>query len=196
MALRLVNHVCSRVLRSTRAPHLLYDCEVVVVWRHARHEAVLPVERDLARVPAAHVAERKPRQVNMEPCPPHTMPATTPMRAHACNPPCETRPHSYSYGPPVLADERVQRVAVGHPSYEPAVGRQRDDGVSRDGQVALRRHAVVRQHGVDQPEQLHHALVLAQVLVALRWWVGVTVIHMESEIMCNHVDKAESLLHA
>jgi len=47
------------------------------------------------------------------------------------------------------------------------VGRQRDDGVARDGQVALGGGAVVREHGIYQAKQLHHALVLPQVLVAL-----------------------------
>ena len=51
---------------------LLDDGEVVVVGRHAQHEAVLHVERDLARVA-------------------------------------------------VLADERVQRVRVGHPPNQPCI---------------------------------------------------------------------------
>ena len=59
---------------------LLDDRQVVVVRRHAHHEAVLHVERDLA--PLA-----------------------------------------------VLPDQRVQRVRVGHPPDEPAVGRQRDDRI-------------------------------------------------------------------
>lgn len=48
------------------------------------------------------------------------------------------------------------------------VGREGDDGVARNGQVALGSGAVVRQHRVDQPKQLHHALVLPEVLVALQ----------------------------
>ena len=49
---------------------------------------------------------------------------------------------------------------------------ERDDGVPRDGEVALSGGAVVGQHGVDEAEQLHHALVLTQVLMTLRTQVG------------------------
>mmetsp|Transcript_17483 Transcript_17483/g.52433 ORF Transcript_17483/g.52433 Transcript_17483/m.52433 type:complete len:714 (+) Transcript_17483:377-2518(+) len=70
-------------------------------------------------------------------------------------------------GVAVLADEGVQGVGVGHPADEAAVGRQGDDGVAGDGQIPLRSRPVVPQHGVDQPEQLHYSLILAQVFVAL-----------------------------
>lgn len=58
-------------------------------------------------------------------------------------------------------------VACGHPLDESGVGAERDDGVARDAEVDLRRGAVDGQERVDESEQLHDALVLAQVLVAL-----------------------------
>lgn len=61
-------------------------------------------------------------------------------------------------------NQRVQRVAVGHPADQTAVGAQRDDSVASNGQVTLRCAALRAQHGVDQAKELHHALVLAQVL--------------------------------
>lgn len=63
----------------------------------------------------------------------------------------------------------VQRVAVWHPADESAVGAERDDGVTRDRQVALGSAALCGQHGVDQAEELHDALVLTQVLHEYRY---------------------------
>ena len=67
----------------------------------------------------------------------------------------------------VLLDERVQRVAVEQPLEQPAVLRERYDAVALDGEVASRRLVVAQQQVVHQAEDLHDALVLAQVLVAL-----------------------------
>lgn len=47
------------------------------------------------------------------------------------------------------------------------VGGEGDDSVARNREVALCGGAVVRQHGVDQAEELHHSLVLPQVLMPL-----------------------------
>mmetsp|Transcript_13522 Transcript_13522/g.28909 ORF Transcript_13522/g.28909 Transcript_13522/m.28909 type:complete len:454 (-) Transcript_13522:2570-3931(-) len=74
---------------------------------------------------------------------------------------------SHLAGVPVLADECVQGVAVGHPADEAAVGAEGDDGVACNREVALRGSPVVGEHSVDKAKQLHHALVLPQVLVTL-----------------------------
>lgn len=58
----------------------------------------------------------------------------------------------------------VQCVAVGHPANESAVGAERDDSVTCDRQVALGCAALRTEHGVDQTKELHHALVLTQIL--------------------------------
>mmetsp|Transcript_10854 Transcript_10854/g.22568 ORF Transcript_10854/g.22568 Transcript_10854/m.22568 type:complete len:327 (-) Transcript_10854:940-1920(-) len=68
---------------------------------------------------------------------------------------------------PELPDQRVQRVAVGHPPDQARVGAQRGHRVPRNAQVVLRGGAVVLQQRVDQAEELHHTLVLPQVLVPL-----------------------------
>jgi general stress protein YciG len=69
----------------------------------------------------------------------------------------------------VLADERVQRVAVHHPADQPRVGRERHDRVLRDRErVRVRAQrggrAVGGEELVDEAEELHHALVLPEVL--------------------------------
>jgi hypothetical protein len=51
---------------------------------------------------------------------------------------CGAHPPQFLSPPPVLAYERVQCVAVGHPANEAAVGAEGDDRVARYGQVALR----------------------------------------------------------
>ena len=68
----------------------------------------------------------------------------------------------------VFSDELVDGVGLRDPANEARIGRQRDDGVSGNAEVALRGLAVISQHGVDQTEQLHHALVLSQVLMTLQ----------------------------
>ena len=64
-------------------------------------------------------------------------------------------------------DDRVHGVACWHPLYEPRIRAERDDGVAHDSEFDLRRGPVDGQEGVDEAEQLHDALVLSEVLVAL-----------------------------
>ena len=54
-----------------------------------------------------------------------------------------------------------------HPPYDARVVRQRDDRVPRNAEISLAGLSVVAKEGVDEPEELHDALVLPQVLVAL-----------------------------
>ena len=68
---------------------------------------------------------------------------------------------------PVVLDETVQRVRVRHPRQQPRVGGEWDDREALDGQVAPERLRVVEEERVDEAEELHDALVLPQVLVAL-----------------------------
>mmetsp|Transcript_30070 Transcript_30070/g.97887 ORF Transcript_30070/g.97887 Transcript_30070/m.97887 type:complete len:305 (+) Transcript_30070:3296-4210(+) len=68
---------------------------------------------------------------------------------------------------PVVADERVQRVAVGNPANEAGIGRERHNRISTDRQSSLSGVRVVSEQVVHQPEQLHDALILPQVLVTL-----------------------------
>jgi len=68
----------------------------------------------------------------------------------------------------VVADELVEGVAVGHPADDADVVAQGRHGVAPDGQVAPARLGVVGQERVDEAEELHDALVLAQVLVDLQ----------------------------
>mmetsp|Transcript_16108 Transcript_16108/g.41050 ORF Transcript_16108/g.41050 Transcript_16108/m.41050 type:complete len:255 (+) Transcript_16108:1022-1786(+) len=73
----------------------------------------------------------------------------------------------------VVADERVQRVALHYPADQPGVGREGHHGVLRDGQREPRTPVgggavLVRgEQLVHQADQLHHTLVLPQVLVPL-----------------------------
>lgn len=53
-------------------------------------------------------------------------------------------------------------------TYKAGVGRQRHDSVPLYGEVVAVRRGVGLQQRVDQPEQLHDPLVLAQVLVPLQ----------------------------
>jgi len=64
-------------------------------------------------------------------------------------------------------DDRVNGVAGGHPLDEPRIRAERDDGVAHDSEFDLRRCPVDGEKRVDEAEQLHDALVLSEVLVAL-----------------------------
>lgn len=77
-------------------------------------------------------------------------------------------PHTQTYlALAVLLDELVDRVAVGDPTDEARVVRQRHDRVALNAEVELGRVPVAREKGVHQPEQLHHSLVLPQVFATL-----------------------------
>ena len=67
----------------------------------------------------------------------------------------------------VVAHERVQRVALRHPLDEPRVSRERHDRVAMDAKVEPRAVLGRAKQRVDEAEELHHALVLAQVLMPL-----------------------------
>ena len=67
----------------------------------------------------------------------------------------------------IVSDERVQRVALRHPLDESRVEGERHDRVALDAEVEPRALVRCGEEGVDQPEELHHALVLPEVLVAL-----------------------------
>lgn len=54
----------------------------------------------------------------------------------------------------------VHGVAVLDPSDDARVGGQWHDRVTRDAQVGTTRKLVVLQKHIDQPEELHHSLVL------------------------------------
>ena len=61
----------------------------------------------------------------------------------------------------------MQRVVMRHPADDTRVGRQRTHRVALNVEVALGGLHVMRQQRVDEAEELHDALVLAQILVAL-----------------------------
>ena len=68
----------------------------------------------------------------------------------------------------IVAHEGVQRVALRHPLYEARVGGERHDGVALDAEVEASAAGVHGEQRVDQAKELHHALVLPQVLVTLK----------------------------
>eukprot|EP01137_Pigoraptor_chileana_P037296 Opistho-2@34174 len=67
----------------------------------------------------------------------------------------------------VVADKRMECVAVWDPANQATVGRQRNHRVPLDAQVALERLRVRSKQRVHKPKQLHHTLILPQVLVPL-----------------------------
>ena len=67
----------------------------------------------------------------------------------------------------VFLDEHVQRVAVSDPPQHACVGRQRNDGEAAQTEAALVRLGVDGQQRIDETKELHDALVLPHVLVAL-----------------------------
>ena len=64
-------------------------------------------------------------------------------------------------------DEGMERVGVGHPANEARVRRQRNDSIACNAQVPLSCRSVIGQHVVDQAKQLHHSLILPQILMTL-----------------------------
>ena len=66
----------------------------------------------------------------------------------------------------IVLNEYVERVGAVDPAEKTRVGRERDDGVLDDRQVALERLWVDREERVDEPKELHDALVLPKILVA------------------------------
>lgn len=66
-----------------------------------------------------------------------------------------------------VPDESMQGVGVGYPSNETRVGRQGNDSIACYAQVPLCCGSVVGQHVVDQAEELHHTLILPQILMTL-----------------------------
>ena len=68
----------------------------------------------------------------------------------------------------VLTNQRVKGIAIWNPSDQTTVRGERDHGIASDAQVSLcRRHGRVQQR-VHQTEELHHALVLAQIFVTFQ----------------------------
>ena len=105
----------------------------------------------------------------------------------------------YALGVAVLFDESVQRVAGRHPLDESAVGTERHDCVAHNAQLGAGRAAVELQERVDHSEQLHHALVLAQVLVPFqqeRVLSPVAAHYAQSTGMLLAVDDAERCVEA
>ena len=169
---------------------LLDDGEVVIVGRHAQHEAVLHVERDLARV--AVLADQGVQRVRVghppdQPCigvgeacfvyvpgpnfvkEPCAWPCATRMARHTHQGEHIQSTSDSSWYRQLTAVLDTAAMLGLSSRMRTRVGREGDDGVARDGQVALGGGAVVRKHRVDKPEQLHHSLILPQVLVALQW---------------------------
>ena len=68
----------------------------------------------------------------------------------------------------MLLDQDVQRVRVLHPSDQPRVLTERNDGVPSDLQVFLVGLRVDRQERIDQSKQLHDTLILTNVLMTLQ----------------------------
>lgn len=67
-----------------------------------------------------------------------------------------------------VPDQSMQRVCIGHPANKAGVGRERNDSVSSYAQVSLGCGPVVGQHAVYQAKELHHALILPQILMTLQ----------------------------
>ena len=95
----------------------LHEGEVVVVWCHLQHDAVLDVEQD------------------------------APLFA-------------------VVFDQVVQGVAVRDPAEQAGLCGERNGGELLDVEVSFEGFAVVGEEGVDEPKELHDALVLSDVFVA------------------------------
>ena len=66
----------------------------------------------------------------------------------------------------MLADELVEDVAVGNHANEACLVTQRDDGVPSNREILLAGLRVRRQQRVDEPKQLHDALILPDIFVA------------------------------
>lgn len=66
-----------------------------------------------------------------------------------------------------IPDEGMQGISIGHPSYEARVGRQGDDSISGNAEIPLCRSCVTCEHVVHQTKELHHTLILPQVLMTL-----------------------------
>lgn len=67
----------------------------------------------------------------------------------------------------VVLDEDVKRVGTVDPSEETRVGRERDNGVLDNREMALERLGILLEEGVDETEELHDPLVLTKIFVAL-----------------------------
>ena len=66
----------------------------------------------------------------------------------------------------MLADELIEDVAVGNHANEACLVTQRDDGVPSNREILLAGLRVRRQQRVDEPKQLHDALILPDIFVA------------------------------
>lgn len=67
-----------------------------------------------------------------------------------------------------VPDKGMEGIGVGHPANEPRVGGQRNDCIACNAEVALSCGPVVGQHIVHQAKQLHHSLILPQILMTLQ----------------------------
>ena len=69
---------------------------------------------------------------------------------------------------PVVPDKGMESVGLRHPANQAGVGGERNHEESLNSQVPFQSLGVAGEEGVDQREELHHPLVLSEVLVPLQ----------------------------
>lgn len=90
----------------------------------------------------------------------------------------------------ILFDKRMQRVAIEQPLEQTAVLRERYHTVALNGQITPRCLVILEQQVVDEAEDLHDTLVLAQVLVAFQQE------HVLAAVRAEYADLARPLFRA